>query len=1025
METSNNMMLHTQTDEQDEPLKASAASQIDCGKDPIAALKQMFVDMIMNGRIAAGQNPAQRPVFLKPHGVARGTFTVRPDLPEELRTGVFRYESFPVWIRFSSDTIPSSPDFKTTIGIGLKLFGVPGKKVLEPETDAETHDFLLQNHDVFFVDAAKDMCEFTYAGVVQHDYASYLKLHPKTDQILSDMEKEVASVLDTSYWSVLPYRFGENRYAKYKLIPCLIPKDGTKQESLSDHPTYLHEDLKKRLGEADACFNFYVQLQTDPEKMPLDQATVRWDEKISEPVHVATITIPRQQIDARGQSQYGENLAYNPWHALPEHAPVGSISEARRVAYEAAAELRRNVNGVPVVEPQEPRPVETVQASPRDINIVRAAIHPAIGIARVGNSENEFFIGPEVTEPKIEPEGFYKDAKGALKRQAARFRVYGYNGAGEVVAELTADNSDIKWTVHVANKKAAWYQFQLAMDIPEASLPSLEPTRLRNRDVQGADRRKLVIDPGPRTIAGRGKSGNAYKFDSGKFFDKPVYLGELQTDDDGRLIFLGGRGVSESNKGPDTKPTTFANNDGWHDDVSDGPVTAEVSIRGQVLPVDPSWVVVAPPNYAPDVIGVRTMYDLMFDTFVQEGRLPFPKKISFTRDIYPILRRLSNLQWVNHGFSVQYGTRGSYNFMEPAYIARLADASNENKELRRQICNTFRDFQRDGLSPVPWPWLYGDAMSIPPVNTPRQHVAISSTQYLMLQLWAEGKFESDWKAGDTPAPDQLGKVKLPEQPAMLDRAALHFCLADAFHPGCEMTWPMRHASLYMAPFRIRHRKPEDGLEQVNGSILTPETVMLPNGVLYGQRPGTLSRWMAVPWQTDTASCLSGYEFEEGLGPRYDPFLPTFWPARVPNHVLTEANYKIVVDETKPHEERVKAFNERAVWLRVLSQDYLEAIAQMIHDFGKLGVVETRPGVKGDPDLPEAVLVESRPEFLNVEAIPPHRNLVALHVTDVDVNDTQALADAVSAATKSSGRSEEQFMSGVIDKVRRFRNTYER
>ena len=61
-------------------------------------------------------------------------------------------------------------------------------------------------------------------------------------------------------------------------------------------------------------------------------------------------------------------------------------------------------------------------------------------------------------------------------------------------------------------------------------------------------------------------------------------------------MFLGGRGVSPPRTGP--RPT-FANNDEWHDDVSDGPVTAEVSIEGEPIPVDPGWVIVAPPNYAP------------------------------------------------------------------------------------------------------------------------------------------------------------------------------------------------------------------------------------------------------------------------------------------------------------------------------------------------------------------------------------------------------------------------------------------
>lgn len=1017
------MFLHTESDEREKGAAESAEAAIDCGKDPVAALKQMFVDVVMGRRLAGGQEPAQRPVFLKPHGVARATFAVRADLPEEFRVGVFaRRKRFPAWVRFSSDTVPSRPDLKTTLGVGIKLFGVPGPKLLEADADAETHDFLLQNHDVFFVNTAKDMCEFTYAGVVKGDYEAYLRRHPKTREILDEMQKEVASVLASSYWSGLPYAFGEGRYVKYKLVPCDAPKGSKAKPAGSDDPTYLYQDLKRRLLEGEACFNFYVQPRTDPKNMPLDRATVRWDERASRPVHVATLTIPRQDIDARGQAAYGENLAYNPWHALAEHAPVGSISEARRAVYEAAAELRRNVNGVPAVEPGEPRPLESVPARARDTKIVRAAIHPALGIARVGDSEKEFFVGPEVIHPTPEPAGFYKDAKGALKRQAALFHVYGYNAAGEVVSELTADNADVRWTVHVANRKAAWYQFQLAMDVPEANAPDLDKTELRNADVVGKDRQKLVIDPGPRSISGRSQAGKEFEFDGGKFFGKKVYLGELRTDESGRLLFLGGRGVSASYKGPKTKPTTFANNDTWHDDTSDGPVTAEVTIRGRSVPVEPAWVVTAPPNYAPDVIGVRTMYDLMQDVFVQDGRLPFPSRPSFTNDVYPVLFRLSNLQWVNQGFSVQYGPAGPQNFLDAPYVARLASADDAQRELRRQVLNTFRDFERDGQSPVPWPWLYGDAMNVPPADTPRQHVALSPTQLRILQLWADGKFVADWNP-EAPPPGQLSDVKLADQPGMLDRAAMEFCLADAFHPGCELTWPMRHGSLYASPFRIRHRRPEDGPEPDYGSQLTPGMVKQTDGVLYGQSPGTLTRWMAVPWQTDTASCRSGYY--AGYGPRYDPYVPTFWPARVPNHVLTEADYEAATDESKPRDERVRAFNRRAVWLRPLGTNYLEAIDQMIRDFGKLGVVETRPGVKGDPDLPAVMLVESRPGFAKVEAIPPRRNLMALHV-HAEMGDFEAMTSAaeaaVEAAAEATGRPEDEFMSGVIEKVKRFRDT---
>src|SRR5215831_18653346 len=137
-------------------------------------------------------------------------------------------------------------------------------------------------------------------------------------------------------------------------------------------------------------------------------------------------------------------------------------------------------------------------AKTSDTMIVRAAIYPAIGIARVGNSQSEYFLAPEVADPPEEAPGFYRDPTGALKRQAVRFRVYGLNAVGTPIAELTAENAEIRWTVHLANKKSAWYQFQIALDIPEAA--SAPPSWPRNMTI--ADRGSLVIDPGARHVAG-------------------------------------------------------------------------------------------------------------------------------------------------------------------------------------------------------------------------------------------------------------------------------------------------------------------------------------------------------------------------------------------------------------------------------------------------------------------------------------------------------------------------------------------
>ena len=926
-----------------------------CDGDPIEGLKQLFVDYFQGRGMAAGRDPATRPVFLRLHGAAHGRFLVDPDLPQDLRVGVFGQKSeYPAWVRFSSDVQPGAPDLKGTCGIGIKLFGVDGEKLLAPDREATTQDFILQNHDVFFVDTAKDMCEFTCASLHGKGDA-YLAAHPVTQQVLDAMEKVVDSVLTTPYWSVLPYRFGESRYVKYWLEPLEAPPADAAPDF--DDPFYLRADLHARLRKGTARFRFMAQFRTDDATMPLDAATVRWSAEASPPVALGILELPMQDLDARGQSTYGENLAWNPWHALPEHAPVGSISDARKVVYRASAENRRNVNGVPLAEPAAPRPTEYAPGVPypaaKDTRVVRAAIHPAIGIARVGNSLDAYYIGPQVIDPPPQPLGFYRDATGALKREAAQFRIYGYNAAGEVVRELTSDWADIAWTVHLANRKAAWYQWQIAMDIPEAATTVLPR---RNAKVKGKDRDGLVIDAGPQRIAGR---DTAPVTCAGMFTDVPVTLGELRTDASGRLLVLPGHGISASPTGaPIFIPSdgnSFINADGWYDDTCDGTVEATVNIEGRAIPVEAAWVVTAPPNYAPQVKAERTLYDLLHDLYVQAAWLPAPATVSFTDDVYPILQRLSGLQWVNQGFATLFGHGGQYDFESPALIARLSALPppgeyDPNAEFRRQVFNSFRPPNPPDGNQLPWPWLYGDAMEVPAGESPRQNAAITTTQWTVLQRWANGEFVADWNPASVP-PANIDAVPLAKQPAMLDRAALDFCLADAFHPGCEMTWPMRHLSLYAAPFRIR-RRPPGTPEPDYGSTLDQATALSQDGPLHAQGPGDINRWMGLPWQADTAYCRAGYD------PDYDPFAPTFWPARVPNHVLTADDYAIVVDPSQPMSRRIAAFSDRTSWNKPLHGTTVEQMLQMVRMFGSMGLVEVRAGVQGDPAFPATRMVAS-------------------------------------------------------------------
>lgn len=915
-----------------------------CDADPIEALRVMFVDVFQGRALAGGRDPASRPVFLRLHGVAHATLVVRPDLPEALRIGVLQPgREYPAWVRFSSDVQPGTPDLRGTVGIGIKLFG------------DQTQDFVLQNHDVFFVDTARDMCEFTCAAF-NNGLEAYFAAHPITKQILDAMEKVVDSVLGVDYWSVLPSRFGDDRHVKYKLVP-----EGCEAGAAPDDsdPFYLRGELQAQLRRGPARFQFCVQFQTDPAAMPLDQATVRWSETSSPPVPVATLIIPMQDVGERGQAAYGENLSFTPWHSLPAHQPVGSIADARRIVYAASAANRLHVNGTPTGEPTEPRPPswrpDVAYPAARDTRVVRAAIHPAIGVARVGNSAEGFFVGPQVVPSPAVPLGSYRDQVQALKRQAAEFRIYGYNAAGEVVAELTADSADIEWTVHVANRKAEWYQWQMAMDVPEAAGVEL---KRRNPSIAGDARRTLVIDPGPRVIAGKGTSGTAFEL-HGSFTGVDVYLGELRTTDQGWLTFLPGRGVSAS---PTASPifdesdeTTFINASGWYDDICDGPVTAAVRIEGREIPVEPAWVVSAPPNYAPDILGVRTLYDLLVDLYVGAGWIAAPARPSFRRDVQPILQRLSRLQWVNKGFASQFGPDGPHPFEDPAYLARLArdpaaDGYDAHAELRQQVLLAFRPPSPTDGNQWPWPWLYGDAMDVPAITSPRQNASISQVQYDTLAAWARGDFVADLEQPNAPPP-AIDAIPLVDRPAMLDRAALDHCLADAFHPGCEVTWPVRHLTMYARPFRIRHRASEQ-VPAPYGAALTQPEVLGRAGPLYEQGPGDLTKWMGLPWQADTAFCRAGYDRT------YDLYQPTFWPARVPNHVLTTADYAIAVDPTQPRPYRIAAFQDRTSWVAPLTGKTAQQMEQMVAVFGSMGLVEERPGVAADPDLPPTMLVAS-------------------------------------------------------------------
>ncbi len=592
----------------------------------------------------------------------------------------------------------------------------------------------------------------------------------------------------------------------------------------------------------------------------------------------------------------------------------------------------------------------------RDREIVRCAIHPAIGICRVGNSPDGFFLGPEVPGHHPLPPGGFKDAEGRVLRQAARFRVFGFNRRGEVVAELTAGDAEITWLVHLANKKAAWYDFEQPFDVPESiegipdhGIPPLVVGR-RNARVTGGDRRQLVIDPGPRQISGQSVNHDGadprYRFDTGHFFSVAVPLGELRTDERGHLLVLGGHGVSGSPL-PDNPATVFVNNTLWYDDTCDGPVDAIVQIDGRTLRAEGAWVVVAPPNYAPGITSSVTMYDVIYQ--VGAGFAPVPARPSFSRQIFPLLERHVRQQWVNLGVFIDNGWGAVGDFTQPDLLHHLASRSPRSRALRKAVFARFRNPAFVERQPGLLPPYYGDVFDLPPVS-PRHYSALLPAQYEWLRQWADGDFDDDWPVGGLPFPEGPDEIHLNHRPGALDRAALDECLGGPFDPGYELTWPMRIPLMYTAPFRLR-RRPEP--EPDWGDSLDSTGALAPDGPLSASGPGDLTRWLAVPWQTDTAVCRFAFD------PRDGTYLPTFWPARVPNHVLARTNYDAVMSRSAPLPERQGAFRERRLWLSripVGPEDTIKFVNEFVQGWGRQGIVTPQPG-PGDPDFPDRFWVQ--------------------------------------------------------------------
>lgn len=625
-------------------------------------------------------------------------------------------------------------------------------------------------------------------------------------------------------------------------------------------------------------------------------------------------------------------------------------------------------------------PLSAMEVAPEGAHIVSAAIFPPIGFSRVGNSD-DWFLAPEVPGLNPEPPGGFKQSADRVKKQVQRFRIYGFDEQGRVVRELSAAE-DVRWTVHVANTKAAWYGFSNALDRGDAA-PGI-PGPLRNAFIASADReRMLAIDPGPVSIAGTSANadgGNgAYRM-AGRFWDRlPVTLGHLRTDADGRLLVFPADGVSDTAL-PQNPVRDFTNNDGWHDDWCDGWVKATVRVGDAELECESAWIVCCGPKFAPQIEPIVSLYDVMRETMVVAGHMKEPEgTVSFRRDVLPILKRTGMMQWVAQAALLREAWIDIGDLSDPATLKALSNPGDDAKDEREAVLAAFRKPGGEDTRTHALPLMLGDGVNYG--GSPHAWLTLTRTQHKVLEAWAAGDFVDDFDDADADAVTALDDLPLAQQPEALARAALDACSGGAFHPGVEITWPIRHPELYRTPnetklpFRIAIGSRGSLLQNV-GYQLNPTNVFAgdpahpDDGVPIGpQMPGDLTRWMGVPWQGDAFSCQAVLT-TEGFP------TPIWWPALLPVDVLPDAFYRELMRADLSEEERLRYFSSRVPWARGaagiglhVEAGYTDGLRRMIALWTRMGVVVKRPGPGGLRGVPSDVYVEVQRGPMDIAAFP--------------------------------------------------------
>ena len=346
-------------------------------RDDEAATQAELVDTLlgMSKTMAEHTGHAMRSVHAKSHGLLRGELRVLEGLPPQLAQGLFATpRRYPVVMRLSTPPAEALDDrVSLPRGMAIKVLEVDGER-LEDTVTATTQDFLFVDGPVFSAPDAKGFLKSLKLLAGTTDKAPNAKR--MLSSVLQTVEKAIEAVggqsgkliamgghaethpLGATFFTQVPLRYGAY-IAKLQLAP--ISADLRALEDapidLEDKPDGTREavmDFVREHAGTPAEWELRVQLCTDLKAMPIEDASVEWPQDQSPFIAVARITVGAQAGWSDELSrEIDDGMAFNPWHALAAHRPLGGIMRARRVAYAASADFRGERNGCPLHEPRD------------------------------------------------------------------------------------------------------------------------------------------------------------------------------------------------------------------------------------------------------------------------------------------------------------------------------------------------------------------------------------------------------------------------------------------------------------------------------------------------------------------------------------------------------------------------------------------------------------------------------------------------------------------------------------------------